>query len=378
MFGMNHTLSSLGARNGLADVRQPPACSLRYLEIGFQPLLKNAFPTQTDFIDTRFRWSDVRTYQVERRSITRRLRDKCGQFLHALRLSIRQDYDVVVTRCLGPVNSFMQSGLAHWARVLMGCLFRLLVLFAARGKRVRLVVIDQTDHVTIHPRDRRLAWSCDLYFKRELADNHWHTLETVLPRGACIGDMAKTAWGARLRAKLRPFALGIEEEAILPPAPSAEKAYDLFFSGFSSEIPVREGLREVLAELQERGWRVYAPEQRLHYDDFQAAIRQSRFCLSPGGSGWDCYRHYEVVANGSIPVFNFRSIGSIAPFRHGEHCFYYDPQADVAKQLETWLALPAMELDQMVAAAQEHLTAHFTFQALAAYVNQEIERLPRV
>lgn len=360
----------------MTDEQQAAAGHLRYLEIGFQPLLKNAFPARTDFIDTRFRWANVRAYEVQKKSILGRLGAKIVFFAKALGISTRQDYDVVVTRCLGPVNSFGQSGLAHLARELMGGLFRFLVLYAARGKRVRLVVIDQTDHLTIHPRDRRLAWSCDLYFKRELADNHWHTLEAVLPRGACIGVMTKASVGAKLRSKLRPIALGIEAAAILPPSPNAEKMYDLFYCGFSLEIPVREGLRDVLTKLKDRGWRVHVPEERLNSNEFQKAIRQSRLCLSPGGSGWDCYRHYEVVAYGSVPLFNYRSICTIAPFRHEEHCFYYDPQADLVKQLETWLARPAKTLDQIVAAAQEHLKSHFTFEALAVYVDKEIERLP--
>lgn len=358
------------------DDRQFVGSDLRYLEIGFQPLLKNAFPTQTDFIDTRFRWANVRAYEVQKKGLLARLGAKTVEFAHAVCISTRQDYDVVVTRCLGPVNSFGQSGLAHLARVIIGDVLRILVLYAARGKRVRLVVIDQTDHLTIHPRDRRLAWWCDLYFKRELADNHWHTLEAVLPRGACIGAMRHTSVGVKLRSKLRPFALGIEAAAVLPPSPNAEKAYDLFYCGLSSEIPARESLRDVLTVLKERGWRVHAPEQRINSNDFQAAIRQSRFCLSPGGAGWDCYRHYEVVAYGSVPLFNYRSICMSAPFRNEEHCFYYDPQADIVKQLETWLVLSATKLDQMVAAAQEHLKSHFTFESLAIYVNKEIERLP--
>src|SRR5207249_4047390 len=112
-------------------------------------------------------------------------------------------------------------------------------------------------------------------------------------------------------------------------------------------------------------------------DEYREAVRQTRLCLSPGGVGWDCYRHYEVVAYGSVPVLNYRSLCSIAPFRHGRHCFYYDPQADLVGQLEEWLRLPPAVLDDMVGEAQRHLRAHFTFDALAAYVVGELGKLPR-
>lgn len=32
-----------------------------------------------------------------------------------------------------------------------------------------------------------MAGACDLCFKRELADNLWHSLESILSRGACAG-----------------------------------------------------------------------------------------------------------------------------------------------------------------------------------------------
>lgn len=256
----------------------------------------------------------------------------------------------------------------------MGLIFRALVLFAARGPRVKLAVIDLTDHVTIHPRDRKLAWRCNVYFKRELADNHWHSLESVLPRGACAGAARGVPAGRRLRSKLRPIALGIDAPTVVPPVPTAQKKYDLFYAGTSAEIPVREDLGCVLETLRRRGRSVFAPPERLSPEEYREAVRQSRLCLSPGGVGWDCYRHYEVVAFGSVPVFNYRVLRSLAPFRHGVHCFYFDPQADVAGQIEQWLVSPPPVLDGMAAAAQEHLRRHFTFAALAGYVLEEIQK----
>jgi len=354
---------------------EPVARPLRILEIGFQPLLSTAFPDQTEFIDTRFRWSEVRTYETAKSSLPRRLYRLAGSFVHLLRTCWRQEYDVVATRCLGPVNSHGRSILNHLGRVMMGGAFRGLVRFTARGQRVRLVVIDQTDHVTIHPRDHKFIRACALYFKRELADNHWHSLEAVLPRGACTGATRFTPEGVALRARLRPFALGIDATAIVPPIPTTGKKYDLFYVGTAAGIPLREGLHEVLDVLAGRGWRVFAPKERLTPDEYREAVRQSRLCLSPGGVGWDCYRHYEVVAFGSVPVFNYRGMQSIAPFRHGVHCFYYDPQGDVAEQVEVWLRLPPELLDRVAGGAQEHLAKHFTFDALAAYVLRELEAL---
>ncbi len=356
----------------LRAVREGEPVPLAILEIGFQPMLRDAFPTQTRFVDTRFRWNDVRTYERRTSNLGRRVVKIFQELVQAFGCCRHQNYDVVVARCLGPVNSESKSWPGHLGLVLMGAAFRWFVLYAARGRRVTLAIVDVTDHITIHPRDRRFVRECQLYFKRELADNLWHSLEAVLPRGTCAGASRNLPAGTELRSKLRPFAIGIEGTAIAPPIPSREKNYDLFYAGTSGGIPAREELGVALQILAERGWRVHAPRERLSVEEFRAAVRQSRLCLSPGGVGWDCYRHYEIAALGSIPVMNYRAIRSIAPFRHGRECFYYDPQDGLADCLINWLKLPDDDLDAMARAAQDHLTQHFTLDALARYALREI------
>ena len=56
----------------------------RILEIGFQPLLKSAFPEQTEYVDTRFRWADARTYEVKKGGVLHRLGSMARQFVGAL------------------------------------------------------------------------------------------------------------------------------------------------------------------------------------------------------------------------------------------------------------------------------------------------------
>jgi hypothetical protein len=40
-------------------------------------------------------------------------------------------------------------------------------------------------------------------------------------------------------------------------------------------------------------------EQHLYYDEY----RRSRFAVTRKKGGWDCMRHYEILANGCIPIF---------------------------------------------------------------------------
>ncbi|GJE80341.1 glycosyltransferase family protein [Methylorubrum thiocyanatum] len=343
----------------------------RILEFGLMPLVTNAFPERTTFLDTRLRWADVRTRAPRSGSLAARVLRLARRVAGIGHACLVQDYDIVVARCVGPVNSAGRAMPVHAALSLLGLAFRGLVLFAARGPRVRLAILDVTDHLTIHPRDRSFLRRCDLFFKRELAANPWNTLETVLPRGACAGHARQDPACLALRAKLRPFALGIEAAALKPPVPASARRYDLFYAGSAQGIAFRETLAGILPRLATRGWRVHAPTHRLSREAFADAITRSRFCLSPGGVGWDCYRHYEVAALGSVPIFDTRPLTGIEPFLHGREGFYLDPQEDLERALDSLLRTDDAAVDRMTAAAQALVTRVYTFDALARYVIAE-------
>lgn len=356
------------ARQAASDaIAGPP----RILEFGLMPLVTAAFPERTTFLDTRLRWADVRTRAPRSGSLPLRLLRLVRRVTGIGRACLVQDYDIVVARCVGPVNSAGHAYPVHAALSLIGLAFRGLVLFAARGPRVRLAVLDVTDHLTIHPRDRAFLRRCDLFFKRELAANPWNTLETVLPRGACAGHARQDPACLALRAKLRPFALGIEAMALKAPIPASARSYDLFYAGSAQGIAFREAVSGVLPRLAARGWRIHAPTHRLSREAFAEAITRSRFCLSPGGVGWDCYRHYEVASLGSVPIFDTRPLTGIEPFLHGREGFYLDPQEDLERALDQLLRTDDAGVDRMTSAAQALVERVYTFDALARYVIAE-------
>lgn len=355
--------------------KSPNSIKTRVLELTYDPLLNRRYPDQTTWISTAFRWSDVRSYQLENTSTFQRLNRLAKQFLSGLRAAWKQDYDVVITRCLGSVNSYGNNLLIHLLRDSLGKALLMLALFASRGSRVKLVVLDFTDHITIHPRDRQLLWKSDLYFKRELAHNYWQTLESAVPRGACAGVTQKTDLGRRLATKLRPISLGYPNDKLPPAIPSKEKTTDLFYSGTGENIPGRKALAKELEKLSAAGWRIVHGNGQLSRDEFQHQLSQSRLCLSPAGIGWDCYRHYEISAAGSVPLLEYRAIRQHAPYLHGEDAFYFDPQNDIATQLIPFLSTPDETLDQMVQNARNKLLNYHTFSSLAKHIMKEIERL---
>ena len=348
---------------------------MKILEIGFHPLLRDTFPDEVVWIDSALRWDDVRAYQKKSGSLMARITHLGRQAARALSLSVSQPYDVVVARCLSTANTLGQSWAVRLSRSVLRGSFELLILFAARGDRVKLVIVDATDRITIHPRDQRLFAHCDLYFKRELAQNLWHSLEAILPQGACPGAMSKTAQGLRMIGKLRPFSLGISAEKIRTAKPMQERRWDIFYAGSESHVPARKVLPKALAELERRGWKVCMPRERLSFEDYMDTLSESRFCCSPSGMGWDCFRHYESLSQGAIPLLDHRAIIQSHTLCDARECFYLDYQADLFSQMERVLKIDSAELDVMARSGQEVLREHLTFQAIAKEMHTMIESL---
>ena len=73
-------------------------------------------------------------------------------------------------------------------------------------------------------------------------------------------------------------------------------------------------------------------------DAYRADLRSSRFAITTKRAGWDCLRHYELAASGT--VLCFRGLTSkpatCAPFglRHGVNCLSYDSVEDLRMQIE--------------------------------------------
>ena len=51
-----------------------------------------------------------------------------------------------------------------------------------------------------------------------------------------------------------------------------------------------------------RPWVVADPWAKACYSHYYAQLGRSRFVLSPPGYGWDCYRTYDAIAMGAIPI----------------------------------------------------------------------------
>ncbi|MBX9773091.1 MAG: glycosyltransferase [Xanthobacteraceae bacterium] len=235
--------------------------------------------------------------------------------------------------------------------------------------RAPIAVIDTGDFPYINRADLFLLKRCRFYFKRELPPDHWRLFTKTVHREHPTRRFRQGNLRPHID-KLRPISLGLPPDAIDPPD-NIEKTSDIFYAGAveGSSTVRRSGLREIVA-LRDRGLRVDIPEGRLPRQEFYLRCAQAWLVWSPEGLGWDCFRHYEALACGAVPLINQPTIERYRPLVQGVHALYYDPEPGFLTQaVEAALA----DKDRLRSIAREgkaHVMAHHTMTAIANYVLQ--------
>lgn len=337
-----------------------------WLEVWRVPVLSAALPDRVVFQSTRI---DLRGGIL---AGVKRSLGVAAFFFRALGPGLGGSYRAMLTRAHGPVR-FRRYRVLLWLKSLNGWLLRRLIIWTARRNRLPLVVLDLEDNFNVHRADGVLLRAAVLYYKRELGQDLWPSLEPTFAPWVHIGRLKESARGRELAAKLKPVALGPFGPLEIParPAEPVEKTHDVFFAGRSRSTLGRDQVIAACEELRRRGYRVLQPAEALGAEDYFAAIRSSWLSLSPAGNGWDCYRHYEVASQGCVAVMNYPRIRRQDPYLHGESCFYYDDQGDLAGFLEGVLADKA-NLARIGARAGEHHDRHHTAARVLAMMENDL------
>ena len=117
-----------------------------------------------------------------------------------------------------------------------------------------------------------------------------------------------------------------------------------------------------------QGVSVDRSEKPLPPAEFYARCAAAWLVWSPEGLGWDCFRHYEAPACGSVPLINQPSIDRHQPLIGGEHAIYYDPEPGGLTRAVLAALADKPALARIAAAGQAHVAAHHTPDALARYI----------
>ena len=236
----------------------------------------------------------------------------------------------------------------------------------------RMVAIDMSDHYGIPKHHFYLLDRAKTYFKRELPIDKWLVFYRTGHRSMpTVNFRGKAKWRRRL-AKIRPISLASPSEIFAAAATQfgAVKKTDIFFAGqtFATNSVREEGVHQ-LRNLRDRGVNVDIPDGPLSLQEFHQRCSQAWLTWSPAGFGWECIRHAEAPAAGSIPIINAPTVNRHKPLRHGEHCFFYNPDEEDGLERAVLEALSnKSRLQHMAEAAQAHVFQHHTLNALCNYV----------
>ena len=139
----------------------------------------------------------------------------------------------------------------------------------------------------------------------------------------------------------------------------AEREIDLFYAG-SDTMYVRRKIRPLEEELKRRGLNVVWLREKVPFEKFVEYLKNSKVVLSPEGAGWHCFRHYEALAAGAVPVINRPEDGLYTDIVEGKTAWFYDDVEDAARIVEEVVRDDrslAMNLQQCMDFAKQH---HYT------------------
>jgi hypothetical protein len=334
----------------------------KIIEIGPRPFVGRVFPDTTQFFST-----DSAKDRPQHVTVLPALTD----LWRALR---RHDVDLVVchpgfSSPWGPRH--LNRALFSW-RFVQGRspLFRAIGPELLRIKvEAPIVVVDHEDVPFISRHNLALLDRCALWFKRELPVDRWRVFQKTahanLPTPRFREKPREGGWVE----KLRPLAIGlpIGAQQDLPLETVSAKSADIFFSGrVTGSSWIRpQGLAE-LKQLADAGAvKLDLPDAPLPRPSFYARCAAAWIVWSPEGLGWDCFRHYEAAAAGSVPLINQPTIERSLPLIAGAHALYYDPEAGgLARAIRAAIAdRPAMA--RIAARARRHVLDHHTPEAIA-------------
>lgn len=213
------------------------------------------------------------------------------------------------------------------------------------------------------------------YFKRDLPQNPCNAFLYTHAKTECSGNVARTAPFSRWIEKLRPISLGIDDAmAAKLSVIEAPKKTDVFFAGALTCYPNRLAGIKKLERLKLEGFNIDIATERLSHDEFIQRCAQAYLVWSPEGFAWDCYRHYEVGAAGSVPLLQASPSYGYAPFIDDENAIYYHVEGDHLAVRVRQALQNRTRLAEMGRATRTHVLQWHTHLALGRYVIAEAKR----
>jgi hypothetical protein len=340
----------------------------RIVEIGDKPFIKHALPDQVTYFST---WPD---------EDARRLTAEGSYVVSPANLGalwrLLRDQETSLIVCHPTFSSPW-----HWRWITRALLNRRALRRSGSFLRMMgpqllrwpfvapITILDQEDLPVINRNNFFLLDCCRVYFKRELPQDRWRVfLKTGHPNLPTPRFRDIPLNQARI-AKLQPISLGLPLSTPTPLPEPTEKSVDIFFAGRieGSSFLRPRGMFELLA-LREQHGVVIDIAERLPQAEFYRRCARAWLTWSPEGLGWDCFRHYEAAACGSVPLISRPTIERHRPLCQGTHAVYYEVEEGGLTRAVISALTDKPRLERMGRAARAHVLDHHTPSALAAHI----------
>ena len=213
---------------------------------------------------------------------------------------------------------------------------------AELAQRLPVAVADLADAPFLTPAGQEQLAACTAYFKRELPFDRLFLYYQQRP----------APWRQRrlellpVVEKVRGIPLGIEDDkyAALKNRRAAQQDIDVLLTGTVTSTLRQAGLKHLQAWAATRARKVEIGDS-LPFGDYCARMARSKVTLSISGGGWDCFRHAEAVALGSVPFMNRPCIDAPAWQDLPEAVFFDNTFRDFGERLDALLADDQLRAD---------------------------------
>ena len=161
--------------------------------------------------------------------------------------------------------------------------------------------------------------------------------------------------------------------------PFKDRAYDLCYIATIS-CEQRSWVYDYLkSKMDSLGLKIYIhlDKKQIPRRDYLEILSQSRCALSVRGMGYDCYRHWEIPAKGTVLVADRLPIDISNNYIEGEHCFKYTADKnmeDLGRVLEDIRNMSQDRLEEMAVKSLLHTTRYHTHIKRAQYFVSTIFR----
>lgn len=226
-----------------------------------------------------------------------------------------------------------------------------------------VTVIDRSDAPFLTSASQNLLKSCSVYFKRELPFDRFFLFYHQRP----------SPWREKRKEllsvleKVYGIPLGIEDAAYieLKGKRVEDQPIDVLFVGSITNTMRKTGLERLEKWAAVRPFRVEI-HKSLPYEDYCRMTAQSKVTISIAGGGWDCFRHYEAAALGSIPLMNRPTIDAVWWHSMPKEMFFENTFDDFENRLDALLTEKHLRSTSL-AILQKHLEDHLLHSKIVEY-----------